>query len=122
MQNSFWSRFFLGAALFNFVVGLPLLWAPLTMFGLLGQTAPNDLFFVRTSGLLIASFGLGYYFVSRAPQANRNIVWLGVIGKFGVVVLSGLYWTAGLMPTTSAVLSLGDLAFVFAFLRFLTAG
>ena len=121
MPNHPWSRFFLGAAVFNFAVGLPLLFSPLTMFATLGQTPPNDLFFVRASGLLIACFGVGYYFISRDPPANRNIVWLGVIGKSGVVVLSALYWSAGLLPTLSAVASLGDLAFVVMFLRFLAA-
>jgi len=120
MNEPLWRRVFLGAALFNFAAGLPALLAPaqaLDAFGL--PPLPYHLF-VRTTGLLVASYGIGYWLVSRR-LGRRDIVWLGVIGKLGVVVLFTWAWRQGSLPTRAFAVGLGDLAFVAVFLVFLAA-
>lgn len=79
-------RFFVGAALFNFGAGLPALLAPAWALETFGLAPLPDHLFVRATGLLVATFGIAYWLVAR-DLARRDIVWLGVVGKLGVVAL-----------------------------------
>lgn len=118
MNDPVWRRVFLAAALFNFAAGLPTLLAPaqaLAAFGL--PPLPYHLF-VRTTGLLVACYGIGYWLVSRRLD-RRDIVWLGVIGKLGVVALFTLAWRQGSLPTRAFAVGMGDLLFAAVFLCFL---
>jgi hypothetical protein len=70
-----WRIFLWAAALFNLVVGI----AGLTMAG----ATTDD----RVIGLLVACFGLVYAIVARDARRFSHVLWAGVIGKIGVVVL-----------------------------------
>lgn len=113
-----WRIFFVAAAVFNFAAGLPLLLAPDVMLSTLGMAAPDDLLFHRMTGLLVVCFGAVYYFVSQDLVRYRPLVWLGVVGKAGVVVLFAQAFAAGLLPAPAFAVALGDLAFVIGFLVF----
>lgn len=106
-----WSRFF--------VAGGPLVLAPDRMFVTLGMVAPDDWVFPRLAGLLVVCFGGVYLFVAHDPPRYRPLVWLGVAGKGGVVVLFTLAWLGGHVPFAAFALSFGDLAFGLGFLAFL---
>lgn len=114
-----WKVFFIVAAAFNFLAGLPLLIAPAEMQASLGVTPPDDLLFHRFTGLLVVCFGVVYAFLAHDLMRYRPLVWLGVVGKGGVVALFTEAWLAGRVPFQSFALSLGDLAFAFGFLLFL---
>lgn len=116
---SSWKVFFIAAAAFNFLAGLPLLIAPAEMQAALGVTPPDDLLFHRFTGLLVACFGVVYAFVAQDLMRYRPLVWLGVVGKAGVVALFTEAWLAGRVPSQAFAVSLGDLAFVAGFLLFL---
>lgn len=115
---SSWQIFFVVAAVFNFAAGLPLLFAPEVMLSTLGVAAPADLLFHRMTGLLIACFGVIYWFISQDLARYRPLVWLGVGGKAGVVVLFGQAFVAGLVPIPAFAVALGDLMFGVGFLVF----
>jgi hypothetical protein len=114
-----WRLFFWVAMAFNFAAGLPLLIAPAEMQASLGVAAPDDLLFHRFTGLLVVCFGVVYAFIAQDLMRYRPLVWLGVIGKSGVVALFTEAWMAGRVPFQSYAISLGDAAFVVGFLVFL---
>jgi hypothetical protein len=74
----------------------------------------------RFTGLLVACFGGLYALIASDPMRYRPSVWLGVIGKAGVVVLFTQAWLAGRVPFAAYAVSLGDLAFIAGFLLFLS--
>jgi energy-converting hydrogenase Eha subunit G len=119
MSEQAWRIFFRVAAAFNFAAGLPLLMAPAAILVSVGQPVPEDLLFHRFTGLLVACFGLAYAMASRDLERNRAIVWTGVIGKSGVVLLFAQAWFQGAVPFAAFAVSLGDLGFVIGFLLFL---
>ncbi len=114
-----WRVFFWVAMAFNFLAGLPLLIAPAEMQASLGVAVPDDLLFHRFTGLLVVCFGALYAFVALDLTRYRPLVWLGVVGKAGVVALFTEAWMAGRVPFQAYAISLGDLAFVVGFLVFL---
>jgi hypothetical protein len=114
-----WKTFFVVAAVFNFAVGLPLLIMPEVMASMLGIPVPVDPLFHRLAGLLIGCFGVVYWFLAQDSARYRPLVWLGVAGKGGVVVLFTLAWLAGSVPFLAYAVALGDLAFGVGFLIFL---
>ncbi len=117
-----WRVFFWAAAFFNFVAGLPLLLAPEVMLGTLELPVPSDLMFHRMTGLLVVCFGAVYGFVAQDLERFRPLVWLGVIGKGGVVVLFTQAFLQGLVPFSAYSVSSGDLAFTLGFIVFLLNG
>lgn len=115
-----WRIVFGVAAAFNFAVGGSLLLATERV----AQQMPgaHDLYDLQFAGLMIAVFGVGYAMVARDPAGNRGIVWIGALGKLGVVALSTMYLLADAFPMRTYALALGDLLFVALFALFLWRG
>ncbi|MCK0127453.1 hypothetical protein [Erythrobacter sp. F6033] len=105
--GSFWPIFFWSAALFNFLIGLS------------GMLAPVPSVDERIIGLLVFCFGVVYAVVARNPLRYAAVLWAGVIGNLGVVglmaqgVLNGEGGILGII-----ILSI-DLVFAIGFLAFL---
>ncbi len=98
-----------GAALYNWVVALPVLLTP--------GAGPTD----RVVAVLVAGFGLLYALVARQPARLAPALWAGVLGKLGVLWVMVPEVQAGrAMAGTGAVLA-GDLLFTLGFLAFLLA-
>ncbi|NOT40278.1 MAG: hypothetical protein HOP13_07285 [Alphaproteobacteria bacterium] len=114
-----WQLFFWVAMAFNFAAGLPTFLAPDALLTSLGLEVPADLMFHRFTGLLVVCLGVVYGFVAQDLTRFRPLVWLGVVGKGGVVALFTEAWMAGRMPFQAYAISLGDLAFLAGFLFFL---
>ncbi|MFN8545268.1 MAG: hypothetical protein U0807_13825 [Candidatus Binatia bacterium] len=117
-NDGFWRRLFAIAAVFNLVAGLPPLLAPAQALQAFGMAPLPEHLFVRTTSALVLTFGLGYWLVSR-DLARRELVWLGIVGKLGVVVLFGHAWLRGVLPLGAAAIGFGDLLFALAFATFL---
>lgn len=95
------------AALYNWAVALPVL--------LSGAGGPND----RVVAVLIAAFGLLYAMVARAPDRLLPALWVGVLGKLGVLWVMLPEVQAGrALPGTGWVL-LGDGLFTLGFIALL---
>ena len=114
-----WRVFFALAAGFNFVVALSFLLAPETILAALNVPVLGDLLFHRLTGFLVLCFGIGYAFAAHDPQRNRAIVWIGLIGKAGVVALFTQAWLSGTLPFTAFAVSFGDIIFAIGFAAFL---
>ncbi len=114
-----WRIFFIVAAVFNFVAGIPLTIAPAEMAASLGLPVPDDLMYHRFTGLLVACFGGVYALMASDPMRYRPVLWTGVIGKAGVVIMFTEAFLGGRVPFQAYAVSLGDLAFVIGFVAFL---
>lgn len=116
---TFWRVIFALAALFNLMVGLPLLLAPRPAVSALVYILPPDFMLAQILGVLISVFGVGYAMVARDPAGGRPIAWLGVIGKLPIPVILWFYVEADVVPVRTLLLSLGDLLFAVLFVVFL---
>lgn len=118
MSESGWTRVFVLAAIFNILVGLPILIDP-TMIKLLPLPA-GDFVWPRLAGALILMFGVGYWIVSRDLDRNRGIIGIGAAGKLLVVLILLIYCIKGTIGFWAFSISMIDLAFALLFIRFLT--
>lgn len=123
MTNSLkgWKRFFLFAALFNAAAGLPMIFAP-DLFATLLALDPSSLAaatpWLHQFGVLVLAFGLAYFWISRDPLGNRNLVLLGCIGKLSVFAVAWVDYFAGVAPLSFAVLVIADAVFAAIFYLF----
>ncbi|MBV7258033.1 hypothetical protein [Erythrobacter crassostreae] len=108
--GSFWRIFFWAAALFNFLIGLA------------GMLAPVPSIDERIIGLLVFCFGVIYALVARDPQRYAKVLWAGVIGKLGVVGLMLPTVLGGDGGALSIVILSLDAVFALGFLAFLFLG
>jgi len=79
---------FLTGAVFNWLVGLALLYDAALVFDLFRVTpAPTESLFVQLFAWLVIVFGVGYFWVSQDPSGNVPIIKLGMLGKASVVLV-----------------------------------
>lgn len=119
-----WRGLFAFAAIYNLIVGGVMLAAPERVAAAFDVSGAGGGFMIAMCGILIAVFGVGYAIVSAALAKNRGIVWIGMIGKFAVVLLAASRFAAagGALPLDQVALPFGDLVFVAAFALFLWRG
>jgi hypothetical protein len=122
MMMKLWRSVFALAALFNLAVGGSMCAAPLLVAERLGVGGAGAPYAMAMVGLLIAMFGIGYAMVAVNPPGNRGIVWIGMIGKAGAVLIGWLQYSAGALPLSSFSLAAGDVLFVVLFALFLWRG
>ncbi|MCR2832892.1 hypothetical protein [Parerythrobacter lacustris] len=91
------------AAAYNLVIGAAALFAPAEHVE------------ARVVGLLVLCFGVVYALVASDIARFRPVLWAGVIGKAGVVVLMAPLVQAGLLPGYVGVILTGDALFMAAF-------
>jgi len=96
-MDRFWPRMFVAAALFNFVIAIPIMVAPRWSYDLAFIPPVDDgngmtLRFWRDFGFAVGIIGIGYYLVARDVTVNRGIVLVGILAKmFDVIVLPYRY-------------------------------
>ena len=91
-----WSKLFLVAALFNYSIGIPILflsrWSFDRSFVEAVDRVPVAIWLWADFGFVVLLIGYGYQIISRNIRKNRGIVLLGMIAKlFDVINLSLLY-------------------------------
>lgn len=117
-----WKFFFRFAAIFNFSAALGLLLIPELFFQLLGMSSifkPEIIPWVHQFGVLVLTFGIGYWVISLDPEKHRDIIWMGCVGK--VLVFAAAWFdllsTPALLPF--AILVVADLLFAIFYGRYL---
>lgn len=88
-------RIFFLAAIWNLVFGLAMLLFPAAVFSLFyGETLLESAYLLRLFSncfaFSILIFGMGYFLVSRNPNENHAVIWMGIVGKvavFGIFLL-----------------------------------
>lgn len=119
MSDGAWRGVFLASAIFNFVVGIGLAVDATALAASMGmEVARYDALWSPVVAWFVILFGVFYLIVWR-DLSNRPIVFVGMVGKLGVVVLITLAWSRGLAPFGMVGLTLIDLAFAAVFALFL---
>lgn len=94
------------AALYNLVIGVIALHAPGGVDG-------------RIVGLLVGCFGLVYALAASDPLRFAPMLWVGVLGKLGVIALVLPQVRAGLAAPGTGLVLAGDALFTLGFVAFL---
>lgn len=111
-----WIRpLFVVAAIYDLVVGAVYFAAYRALYTAFGVTLPNHPGYVHLPAALIFIFGIGFWFVSRDPVRNRDLIKLGALMKlaFAGVVFGHLIF--GSIPPMYVPFAVIDLAFLVAF-------
>lgn len=115
MKREWIGPFFVFAALYDFVLGVLFLLAWRQCYGMFNIEPPNHPAYIQFAAAVVATFGIGFWYVARAPERNRDIIKLGVLLKlaYSGIVLS--YWFQGRMPSMWVPFAWIDLGFLVAF-------
>lgn len=114
--------FFLIAAIYDLVLGAVFFLFHAPAFELLAIEPPNNTSYIHLTAAFVFVQGLGYWFVSQAPIANRGIAKIGVAYKAAFAALSIYYLLIGeLLHPVFLVFGLLDIGFLVGFMMFLRA-
>lgn len=102
-----WKAVLTVAALYNLAVGAGAFLTP-------GATTEG-----RLVGITVACFGLLYGLIAVDIARFRPLLWVGVIGKLGVIALMAPLVASGAQPAMVGGLLAGDALFTIAFLAIL---
>jgi len=119
-----YSKLFLIGALWNISIASSGLLLPKLInklvFGLKSViTYGATTFALRLVWAVVFVFGIGYYFVSRDPQKNRGIVWMGIIAKLAFFFTALTYYPKKVITLLAMLLCFGDFVFSILFALFL---
>lgn len=112
------------SAAWNLVIGLSILVAPMLSLRLLygHEPSPDDQLLAmlnRDFAWCVLLFGIGYGIVALDPSRNHSLIWLGILGKLGVVAVLGQRWLTGAATAWVLPAAAGDLVFAALFAWFL---
>ena len=116
MRREWLRPFFVIAALYDLVLGVVFLLAWQQCYRYFNITPPNHPAYIQFAAAAVAIFGLGFWYVSRAPERNRDIIKLGVLLKLAYAITVLAYWFQGRMPGLWVPFAWIDLGFMFAFI------
>ncbi len=113
-DKNFWVKLFLAAALFNYAMGIPILFATDWTYNLVYTDAVSRdamaLSLWADFGFMVILIGYGYQIISQDVNKNRGIVLLGIFAKlFDVCTLSYRYFNdiANIIVLIPAVIDAG---------------
>ena len=113
---------FLSGAVFNWLVGLGLLFDAGLLFELFSVSpTPTEPLFVHLFAWLVIVFGVGYYWISRDPPGNVPIIRLGMLGKASVVLVCLAAVVMGTASWQLMILAAADLVYAILFWRAMRA-
>ena len=106
------------------MIGVSVLLAPLSSLRLLYGHEPSAddqllIMLDRDYAYCVLIFGLGYGIVAIDPRQNHGLIWLGIIGKLGMVATLGQRWLTDVATAWVLPAAAGDLAFAVLFACFL---
>jgi len=124
MGENFYRRVFQIGALWNLGGGCFILLATGWIFSSAALAPPDPPLYYRAWIALFMVFGIGYWQVSRDLRGNRNIAFLGMVGKiaFAIIFLHSMYIRGDAVPRFFLIPVAGDLVFAWLhwmLLRFL---
>jgi hypothetical protein len=82
-------------------------------------TSGSTAFGLKLTWALVFVFGIGYYIVSRDPEKNRGIVWMGIFGKLAFFFTTVQYYFKKTITLLTPILAFGDFVFSVLFALFL---
>ncbi len=106
---------FIGAALYDGVLGLWFLAAPQSPFKLFEVTPPNHVGYVQFPAAVLLVFALMFVNIARDPAANRGLIQYGILLKIAYCGVSGWHWLAAGIPAMWKPFTVIDLAMLVLF-------
>jgi hypothetical protein len=121
MGESFYKKVFLIGALWNIAGGAIIVLFTGRIFASANLTPPQPPVYYYSWIALFVTFGIGYYMIYLDMYGNKNIVILGMIGKFSfaAIFLAGIATMPGQIPRGFLIPVIGDLVFVALYGMFL---
>jgi hypothetical protein len=109
------------AAVFNFAVGLALLFFRPLLLGKLGfdPVTGSNIVIANLTGMFVALFGWCYLLVALDPVKNRPFIAVGAIGKLLAICCAAAPWLSGTITMKPPPLLAGDLILALLFLDYL---
>ena len=117
-KETYYKNLFRVAALWNWAIAAQVLFSSRKPKKDVKATN-SDPIYLQVAMSLVAVFGLGYFWVSRNLDKNRNIVKLAVIGKTIVFLVLLRLKLMGKASVLNLVAGIGDLIFAGLFTDFL---
>ncbi len=115
-----WRNFFLGAALYDLVLGAGFFFLYPQIFTILNIQLPNNISYIHLSAAVVFVQGAGYWFVYKNPVRNLDMVRLGVLYKAAYAGLAFYYLAIGqLISPVFALFAVADIVFLLGFVQFI---
>lgn len=89
---------FLGAGLYDLLIGLVFLCCGAALLDWAGIPQPNHMGYLQFAALQLLIFGAMFLAVSRDPVGQRNLIPYGMLLKVSYVGLTCFYWVQGECP------------------------
>jgi hypothetical protein len=118
-REKYYRSLFLIAALWAWLVSVPYIFIYRYTFPLVGMKIPESPVWFLLSCLCVATFGLGYFLVSRNIGKNQGIVIIGMVGKIMVFILFLFSTITGEISPLLMISASADLLFAVLFAEFL---
>jgi hypothetical protein len=117
-----WIRpLFVVAALYDIVLGAVYFLGYEALYRRAGVALPSHPGYVQLNALFVIIAGIGFWFVARAPERNRDLVKMGVLFKAAYAGIIFFYLSQGNMPTMWLPYAICDTLFLVVFLLALRA-
>lgn len=117
-----WIRpLFVVAALYDVILGVVYFFGYEALYWQARVTLPNHPGYIQLNALFVTIAGVGFWFVSRAPERNRDLIKMGVLFKAAYAGVIFFYLYRGNMPTMWLPYAICDTLFLVAFLLALRA-
>lgn len=111
IQALFWL-----AAVYDGVLGVAFMAAPVWVYDLFKVTPPNHLAYVQFPAALLVIFALMFIAIARNPKANRNLMPYGMGLKVAYCTVAFAYWLAEGIPCMWKPFVFADVVMLILFL------
>jgi len=109
------------AALYDFILGVLFLFWFKPIYAHFGVTLPNHDGYVQFAAALVATFGVGFWFVAQKPDRNRDIIKMGILLKLSYSATALFHFFFGSIPAIWVPFAWLDLIFLGFFIAALRA-
>lgn len=107
---------FLVSGIYDFILGLTFLIAPVWTFNLVNVTPPNHWGYVTFAASMLAIFGIMFFQIAKDPIKNRNLMPYGILLKVAYCSMAfGYYFTTGI-PNIWVIFGVCDFIFLLLFI------
>ena len=107
---------FLVSGIYDFIIGLTFLIAPVWAFNLFNVTPPNHWGYVTFAASMLAVFGIMFFQIAKDPVKNRNLMPYGMLLKIAYCGMAfGYYFTTGI-PRIWVIFGVCDIIFLLLFI------
>ena len=112
---------FIISALYDFILGVIFLVGFRKIYNYFNIALPNHDGYVQFGAALVAIFGVGFWFVARDPQRNRDIVKMGILLKVSYSGVVFYHAALGNLPGIWLPFAWFDVIFLILFILALKA-